>query len=204
MTKAKKKPATKKKQKVVPLEESFEPQAHQLSEFESRFCQEYIIDLNATQAFIRAGSKANPNSAGVEASKLLGKPKIQAQVEHLADERSKRTQLDGDKVLGDLNSISSSDIRALYDEKGCILQPHQWPDDIAMAVKEIQVDELKEWNPDTKTMDFIGYTKKIKFWDKIKTRELIGKHLKLFTEKVEHSGSVSLEQLVGGSIKKDT
>jgi phage terminase small subunit len=44
--------------------------------------------------------------------------------------------------------------------------------------------------------------RKVKFWDKVKGLELLGKHLKLFTEKVEHSGSLTLEQLVLASMKK--
>ena len=48
-----------------------------------------------------------------------------------------------------------------------------------------------------------GYIKKIKFWDKPRALELLGKNQKLFTEKVEHSGSVTLEQLVAGSHEEE-
>lgn len=182
------------------------PEPYIYTEFELRFCQEYIKDLNATQSYLRARTDkelAN-TTARTEGAKLLAKPHIQAQIQHLADERSKRTRISADKVLGDLGEISASDIRRLYDDNGALRPPHQWPDDLAMAIKEVETFEVEEWDASTRMKVKIGEIKKVKFWDKIKTRELIGKHLKLFTEKVEHSGSVSLEQLVGGSIKKDT
>lgn len=70
---------------------------NQLNAKQRRFCEEYIKDLNATQAYIRAGYA--PNSAHVEACKALMKPKFQDYIAELAKARSERTETEADWVL---------------------------------------------------------------------------------------------------------
>jgi phage terminase small subunit len=160
------------------------------------FCQEYVKDLNGTQAAIRAGYAAQPASARVQASRLLTKANLSERIKALFDERKHRIQVDGDTVLRELLKLATSDLRKLFDDAGTLLPPDKWPDDTAIAVSSVEVEELFEgYGPDRHQ---IGYTKKIKFWDKPKSLELLGKHLKLFTEKIEHSGKVTLEDLVAG------
>ena len=68
-----------------------------LTDKQEMFCKEYIIDLNATQAAIRA--KYSEKTAGVIGLENLGKPLIQARLAELMQERSKRVQIDADWVL---------------------------------------------------------------------------------------------------------
>lgn len=117
-------------------------------------------------------------------------------------ERSKRTAIDADTILRELLKLATSDLRKLFDEKGALLPADQWPDDVAAAVASVEVDELFEGYGQEREQ--IGYTKKVKFWDKTKSLELLGKHLKLFTDKIEHSGQLTLEQLVAASMPKDS
>ena len=71
------------------------------------FCQEYMIDSNATQAYKRAGYSANSDEvAGVEGHKLLKNPKIHARIEELRTERSKRTEITADFVLYGLKEVA--------------------------------------------------------------------------------------------------
>lgn len=78
-----------------------------LTEKQKRFCEEYLIDLNATQAYIRAGYKAKSNEiARVESHKLLTKPNIQHYIEELRSEQSKRTEITADKVLEELGAVA--------------------------------------------------------------------------------------------------
>jgi phage terminase small subunit len=63
------------------------------------FCREYIVDLNATKAYQRAGFKGNANVAGVHAHVLLRQPKIQAQVRKEIQKRERRTRLSQDLVI---------------------------------------------------------------------------------------------------------
>ena len=79
----------------------------QLTEKQKRFCEEYLIDLNATQSYLRAGYKAKSNEiARVESHKLLTKPNIQQYIEELRAEQSKRTEITADKVLEELGSVA--------------------------------------------------------------------------------------------------
>lgn len=174
-----------------------------LSEFEARFCEEYLKDLNAKQSYLRAGGDASEASAGVLGHRMLKKVNVQHELSRLAEARSKRVQIDADTILSDLGTISSSDIRKLYDENNALLPPREWPDDVAMAIKEVETIEVKEFDRDTKRMVTIGEIKKVKFWDKIKTRELLGRHKKLFTDKIDLSGKVSLVDLVMAAKKKE-
>jgi phage terminase small subunit len=172
-----------------------------LSEFEELFCVEFAKDFNATQAYIRArkNPKLKASSAAVEACKLLKKPKIVAKIRTLMEKRVERVQIEGDEVLKELSRIGYSDLRALYELDGTIKHPKDWPEELARAVASIEVDEIEEWDNERKEKVFIGYTKKIKFWPKTHALELMGKHKKLFTEKVEHSGTLTLADIVAGS-----
>src|SRR6056297_478874 len=80
----------------------------ELTDKQKAFCEEYLIDLNATQAAIRAGySEDSANNIGPE---NLLKPSIQKEIQKLKDVRSKRTQITADKVLEELARIGYSKI----------------------------------------------------------------------------------------------
>lgn len=87
-----------------------------LTEKQKQFCQEFIIDFNATQAAIRAGYSPNVDSASVEGSRLLANAKIQAYLADLKAKRSKRTEITADKVLQELARIGFADIGEFIDE----------------------------------------------------------------------------------------
>jgi phage terminase small subunit len=156
------------------------------------FCLEYVKDLNGTQAAIRAGY--SPKTAQEQASRLLSKAIISERLQALLDARFKRVQLDGDTILRELLRLATSDLRKLFDDKGGLLPPHQWPDDAAVAVSSVEVEELFDGYGEERHQ--IGFTKKVKFWDKPKSLELLGKHLKLFIEQVNHTGKLTIEDLV--------
>jgi phage terminase small subunit len=174
-----------------------------LTEFEDLFCLEFTKDLNGTQSYLRAKGpewKGKRTTAGAECHKLLKKPEVVRKIRTLMEKRAERVQVDSDDVLRELKHLGHSDLRRIYKADGTIMHPHEWPDDIARAIASIEVEELFEGHGDDRT--WIGYTKKVKLWPKDKGLELMGKHKKLFTEKHEHSGTVSLEQLVAGEAKE--
>ena len=89
-----------------------------LTKKQQRFCEEYLIDLNATQAYIRAGYSAkSTDTARVESSKLLTKPNIQQKISELQKEQSERTGVTADKVLKELEKIAMSDTEISGKEK---------------------------------------------------------------------------------------
>lgn len=154
------------------------------------FAEEFIVDLNATQAYIRVyGGKEL--SAQANASRLIGNDKVRAYVEHLLRQRSERTNIRADKVLEGLARVAFADIRQLFDENGALRDLRTLPDDLAMAVQGVEI--MEEYAGSGKDRIFIGYTKKIKLANRIDGLINLGKHLKLFTDVVEHKHEGKVE-----------
>lgn len=155
-----------------------------LNEKQRLFCAEYLVDLNATAAAIRAGYSTK--TARSIAQELLVKPEVIAKVQVLMDERSKRTEVTADRVITEVARLGFADLRKLFNAQGGLLPVNDWPDEVAAAVASVEVDELFEGFGENRHQ--IGYTKKVKLWDKGKALELLGRHLKLWVERVEHTG----------------
>lgn len=157
---------------------------------QQRFVEEYLVDLNATQAAIRAGySERNADKQG---SELLGKTRVAKAISEAKDQRSEATKIDAEYVLRRLHEENEADLADIYDERTGALKPvHKWPIVWrkgliqAVDVEEISVGEV-----------VIGKVKKVKISDRIKRTELIGKHVDVnaFKEQVEVSGTVSIAE----------
>jgi phage terminase small subunit len=100
-------------------------------------------------------------------------------------------------MLLELRTLSMSDLREAFDDNGKLKHPKEWPDSFAKVVGSLEVFE--EFKGHGQDREYIGDTKKLKMWDKLKAIELIGKTIAAFTDKKEHSGSMTLEQLLLGS-----
>jgi len=122
---------------------------------QKKFCKEYLIDLNATQAAIRAGYAKN--SARQMASEMLTNANIQEYVQKLMDKRAKKAEITAENILNDI--LETRD-----------------------TCKELMISKDENGNPIG--IDGAALT------GRNKTNELLGKHLKLFTDKVEHSGKI--------------
>ena len=157
------------------------------------FVREYLVDLNATQAAIRAGYAVR--SAGQQAEVLLKNHEIAAAVQHEMNRRAERTGITAEVVLQELLRLARADISEAFNEDGTLKPIKQIPEDVRRAISAVEVDELFEGRGNDRA--HVGYTRKVKFWDKRGALELLGKHLKLFTDKVEHSGSVSYAVVTG-------
>lgn len=142
-----------------------------LNEKQKIFCDEYIIDFNATQAAIRAGySEKTAYSMG---QRLLKKVEIQLNLVQLKSERSIRTQITQDRVLLEISRLAFNDPRKAFGIDGDLLPIFDWPDEVAAAISSIKIT-------DTKTRDnSIIRLKEVKFWDKGRQLELAAKHLGL-------------------------
>ena len=149
------------------------------------FIQEYLIDLNATQAAIRAGySKKTAKQIGQE---NLTKPDVKKAIDEAISERWKRTEITQDRVLKELARIAFADPRNVFEwgPGGVTLRDSaSLSDDDAAAVAEV-----------SQTITDSGGSTKGKMYDKQRALELLGRHLGMFTDKVQmdHSGSVSLQ-----------
>lgn len=151
---------------------------------QAAFVTEYLIDLNATQAAIRAGYSAR--TARAMGAENLTKPDIATAIAGAKAERSTRTKVDADWLLSRLADESLADIAELYREDGSVKPVREWPLIWRQGlVAGIEVERIGEG---------AGTVTKIKISDRIKRLELIGKHIDVqaFKEKIEHSGAMTL------------
>lgn len=166
---------------------------------QERFVQEYLVDLNATQAAIRAGYSAK--TAGVQGFDLLKKPEIQEAVAAAQQERGRRTAITADRVLQELARIAFFDLRRLYREDGSLKAMHELDDDAAAVLASVEVVEMAgggKFGGDEGVEHVPMYTKKAKIPDKVAALGLAMRHLGMLKDKVEHSGQISwIEQLAG-------
>ena len=171
-----------------------------LTEKQKRFVEEYLIDLNATQAYMRAGYKAkNDNIAGVEAFKLLRNPKIEAAVQEAKDKRSKRTEITADRVLQEYAKIVFANItdylKVTTGEK--VVAYNNDGDPVIDVVQSVQFFDTEDI--DKSKLDAVAefkqgrYGLEMKLHDKKGALDSIARHLGMFTDKLEHTGSVQIE-----------
>lgn len=162
--------------------------AHELTPKQQLFVAEYLKDLNATQAAIRAGYSAH--TANEIAAENLAKPSISATIAAKRAEQLKRVEIDSDFVLRELMKLASADLSAAFDEHGNLRPIHEIPEDTRKAISGVECDELYEGQGEERR--WIGYTRKVKFWDKNKALENLGRHLSLFKDKIEITADASL------------
>lgn len=153
-----------------------------------RFVEEYMIDLNATQAAIRAGY--SKNTAEWIGPQLLTKTHVAQEISNLKDQRSERTKIDAAWVLTRLAAQADADMADLYTEGGVLKPVHEWPEVWRKGlVAGVEVTEEYERTEDG-GRELVGRTKKVKLFDRIKNLELIGKHVNVgaFSEKLQLTG----------------
>ena len=141
-----------------------------LTKKQEMFVAEYLIDLNATQAAIRAGY--SPESANNIGPENLLKPSIRARVDQALAERSKRTGINQDRVLQELAKMAFINITDVVDTENAKIKVSAEPEDLA-CIQSIKIKPV-EW----------GTEREVKLCDKKAALELLGKHLGMFKDNV--------------------
>lgn len=149
-----------------------------MTEKQKRFIEEYLIDLNATQAAIRAGYSSD--TAQQIGSENLSKPVIRAQIDKALAERSRRTGINQDRVLTELAKIALVNPGMVIDARNATICEDATEEDLA-AVQSVKV---KTSFSETGQM----VEREIRMADKLKALELLGRHLGMFKDKIEVSG----------------
>lgn len=153
-----------------------------LTEKQKRFVDEYLIDLNATQAAIRAGYSGK--TAGRIAIELLNKTHISDLVRERMINRGKRTEITQDRVLQELASIGFADISdyASVISSGLLATVRLTPTADIPQEKRAAIAGIKEGANGVE----------VKLNDKVKALELIGRHLGMYTDKVDLTGGINI------------
>lgn len=141
---------------------------------QKRFVEEYLIDLNATQAAIRSGY--SPDTAGSIGGENLQKPEIAGAIAKAMAERSKRTGINQDRVLLELAKIGFAKITDIIDSDTAQIKEEAKEEDLA-CIQSVKVKPT-EW----------GTEREIKLCDKKAALELIGRHLGMWNDKLDIKG----------------
>lgn len=153
------------------------PEDRPLSPRQQRFVEEYIIDLNATQAARRAGY--SQKNAKVSGSTQLSKPNIQKAIAKATAARSQRTAITADRVVRELARIAFGDPRKLLNDDGTLKPLHELDDDTAATISSFEMTELGE-----------AKLSKAKVWDKNAALDKLMRHLGAYApEQFDHRSS---------------
>jgi Phage terminase, small subunit len=186
-------------------------QTNKLTFKQERFCQEYQIDLNATQAYKRAGYSANSDViAASEGFKLLRNPKIKQRIDELQKQLAEKTGITAERVLNELAKIAFADTNDYVNvvEIPVVRYEQRGRKKVKKKVLVKTVDVVNTKNLPKEKRGVISEIKQteagisLKLHDKVSALEKLGRHLKLFTDKVElHPGESFLEFLKRTSSK---
>lgn len=146
-----------------------------LTEKQRRFVDEYLIDLNATQAAIRAGYSVK--TAREQASQNLTKLNIQQAISEKMAERSKRTGVNQDRIVLELAKIAFVNAADVIDSEDATIKAGATADDTA-AIQSVKVKVIP-------TKEGEGVEREIRLNDKLKALELLGKHLGMWNDKLD-------------------
>lgn len=155
---------------------------------QERFVAEYLVDLNATKAAIRAGY--SETSARQIAAENMAKPSIQAAIAEARQRSMSRLEITRDRVLAETARIAFFDPRRLFAADGRPLQITELDDDTAAAIAGVEV--LEEWQGTGEDRVLVGHVKKYKVADKNSGIDKLSKHLGLY----EKDNSQKVDPLV--------
>lgn len=149
-----------------------------MTDKQQRFIEEYLIDLNATQAAIRAGySTKTAEQIGFQ---LLNKTSVSEEIKKKMAERSKRTGINADRVLDELAKIAFANAKDIINFEDASVRKGANEDDLAC----VQSVKVKKQTSDKGELE----ERQVTMYDKKAALELLGRHLGMWKDKVEVSG----------------
>lgn len=158
---------------------------------QQRFVQEYLIDLNASAAYKRAGYTATGNSAETNAVRLLRKDQVAREVKQALAKAQESGGLSLEKTLREVRRLAYSDPRKFYNADGSLRAIMDLDDDTAACVASIEIDEIVAGET------VIGTTKKLKQWDKNAALEKAMKYHGAYEKDNSQRMVVTIKDLTG-------
>lgn len=155
------------------------------------FCQEYLKDLNAARAGRAAGIASRQN-----VTPIFAREDVQDRIAYLGNERLNRVKIDADYVLKRLVEIDQMDVLDIMDDSYNFRPIGEWP--LIWRQYVSNIENMEEFDGFGDEREQSGWIKKIKWPDKVKNIELLGKHVAVgaFKDKVEHDISDPLKELL--------
>lgn len=158
-----------------------------LTNREKRFVDEYLIDLNATRAARAAGYVEVPYTK-------LKKGPVSRAIQEAMDRRARNTAVRSDLVLLEVKRLASIDPLDLFDADGSMRAIAEIPEDLRRCIASFEVEEI--WAGKGDDRERIGTLKKVKLWSKDSALDKLMRHLSLYKDKLELTGTVTLRDLL--------
>lgn len=150
---------------------------------QKRFIEEYLIDLNATQAAIRAGY--SPKTAYSIGEENLKKPEVKVAIDKAMAERSRRTGITQDRVLRELAKIAFVNAADVINMDDATIKGDANREDTA-AIASVRVKTIP-----TEAGEITE--REVKICDKLKALELLGRHLGMFNDKLNVNAEMAVK-----------
>ena len=149
---------------------------------QKKFVEEYLIDLNATQAAIRAGY--SPNTAQEQSSRLLSNVMVKNEIDKAIAERSRRTGISQDRVLRELAKIAFVNPNDVINFSDATVK--MTSEENLAAIASVKVKKIPgEYGDATE--------REVKLYDKLRALDLLGRHLGIFKDKIEINGDMGVK-----------
>lgn len=174
-----------------------------LTDKQYRFCHEYMVDSNATQAAIRAGY--SEDTAGSIGSENLKKPNISEYIVELREKAQKRAGISVDRILNEYAKVAFFDIRKIYNDDGSLLPIQEIDSESAGAIAGMETYEENEKSGE-ETFNS-GTVRKVKIADKIRALDSLGKHFGIFEKdnqqkQLEINNNIDISHLTFEQLKE--
>jgi phage terminase small subunit len=166
-----------------------------LSKRQQMFVAEYLINGNATKSAISAGY--SENGASSQGTRMLANANIAAEIAKKGSKKLAKLEITADRVLEEISKLAFLDPRKMFESDGSMKRIHEIDDDTAMAIAGFEVIELFEGTGDEKHA--YGLLKKVKLVNKLGSLELLGKHLKLFSETLNVNLNITLAERISNA-----
>lgn len=167
--------------------------AKDLTDKQIKFCQQYILDFNATQAYKLVYGIEADETAAVCASKMLRNAKVRKYLLNLKESVASALQITREKVLNGYARLAFYDARKFYDAEGNLIKIPDLDEETSFALSSFEV--VEEWAEDEKTKKrfVVGHTKKVKMSDRKVALDSIARMLGYNEpDKVRHEGEVQI------------
>ena len=147
---------------------------YKLNKKQERFISEYLKDLNATQAYIRAGYSAR--TANICGPRLLSNVSIKTEIERLTTEKAAEAGVTVDKIVKEAALIAFSDLSEFLQNSEDIKDPSKWPEHVRRGLQSYKITKQSGGKTETTRTE-------VKLWDKVACLEFLGRYLGMLKDK---------------------
>lgn len=155
----------------------------QTRRFHELFAREYLIDMSASGAYMRASNyRVTRASAGVKGGQMMKNDEVLELIQTFMDERARRTNISADRVLEELAMLGFSDVTELLTVDGDLRPLGDIDPTLRKAIAGFKVVSKKKPGDGPAKYEYVT---EVKLWDKLSALDKLGKNLKLWADSKE-------------------